>query len=93
MSSKSKILVAMAFVFTLIFSTATTDAHYQISNEIHKFSINEELDSYNQKKVELAKQKFRCKLCGKTFNTGIVCAGHIRGNHGKWLIHKYYEKI
>lgn len=51
MSSKSKILVAMAFVFTLIFSTATTDAHYQISNEIHKFSINEELDSYNQKKL------------------------------------------
>ena len=55
------------------------------------FATNTE--AHYQQSISTPKHKFRCKLCGKVFNTGIVCAGHIRGNHGKWLIHKYYEKI
>ncbi|MBQ7704056.1 MAG: hypothetical protein IJT73_01305 [Selenomonadaceae bacterium] len=48
----------------------------------------------NHDMVELGKKKrFRCKICGRVFNLGISVAGHIRGEHHKWLIHKYYEEI
>ena len=88
---KSKIFITLAFTFTMIFAT-NTEAHYQQSISTPNFSVTD--NAHSIKPIELAsKHKFRCKLCGKVFNTGIVCAGHIRGNHGKWLIHKYYEKI
>lgn len=91
MFDKIKISVVMAFIFALIFAS-TAGAHYRTTDNFG-VQTNDPSDSYNHITVELAKQKFRCKLCGKTFTSGLVCAGHIRGNHGKWLIHKYYERI
>lgn len=88
---KGKIFIAPAFIFTLIFSTIPAEAHYQILNNAPESAIKTTFNFDNHEKVEFAKKRYRCKICGHTFNTGIGVAGHIRGNHGKWLIHRYYE--
>ena len=84
---KSKIFIALVFVLT--FAVAFSGMKSRV--EAHS-------DSYfgfdNCELLELgSKAKYRCKICGREFGSGLVMAGHIRGNHNKWLIHKYYEKI
>ena len=91
MFGKSKIFATLAFVFTLIFASNTAETHGHITNDTSQAAVVNTFNADNHEIVQLAKKRFRCKICGYTCNIGLWMAGHIKGNHGKWLVHKYYE--
>ena len=37
--------------------------------------------------------KYRCKICGKTYNLKLMAAGHVRGEHGKILTGRYLQTV
>lgn len=89
-----KIFIALAFMLALAVSfsgmNSRAAAHY--APNFHANFTAAEFDDYSFVNLS-GKKKFRCKICGRTFGLGILVAGHIKGEHNKFLIHKYYEKI
>ena len=49
------------------------------------------VEYYAKKKKESV--KYKCKICGKTYNLKLTAAGHVRGTHGKFVTSWYLQKV
>ena len=88
----SALMVGISFVGMNSHAEASINTSFSFDICDHNHNSASEFGKFDLMDLS-SKKQYRCKICGKTFNTGIMVAGHIKGNHGKFLIHKYYEKI